>query len=99
MKYYFRKSKKFRHVTISTEGLENIGEVLEEDNRENLFETLARVLQNLEDEALQLIELRFFEQKSFKEIGFILDITENNAKVRTYRLLEKLRLAMSHEQI
>ena len=29
------------------------------------------------------------------EFGYILDITENNAKVKTYRLVEKLRKKMS----
>ena len=38
-----------------------------------------------------LIEMRFFEKRSFREIGEILEITENNAKVKTFRALEKLK--------
>jgi RNA polymerase sigma-70 factor (ECF subfamily) len=34
--------------------------------------------------------LRFFQAMSFKEIAEIYDITEANAKMRTYRILEKL---------
>jgi len=45
----------------------------------------------LKEKDLQLIELRFFEKRSFKEIGEILDITENNAKVKSFRALEKLK--------
>jgi RNA polymerase sigma-70 factor (ECF subfamily) len=37
------------------------------------------------------IELRFFEGRSFKEIADIKQVTENNAKVKTYRIIEKLR--------
>jgi RNA polymerase sigma-70 factor (ECF subfamily) len=37
------------------------------------------------------LELRFFEDKDFKEIAFILDITESGAKMRTYRALDRLR--------
>jgi RNA polymerase sigma-70 factor (ECF subfamily) len=99
VKYYFRKTNRMRNVTITNEALENLGQIIEEDNNENLLEALVRLLQNLEEEALQLIELRFFEKKSFQEIGYVLDITENNAKVRTYRLLDKLRNAMSHEKV
>jgi len=40
---------------------------------------------------MQLIELRFFEKNAFLEIGEIMGITENNAKVRTYRILDKLK--------
>ena len=70
-----------------------------ENNKETLLDALMNLLHTLEEEALQLIEMRFFEEMSFKEIGYILEITENNAKVRTYRLLDKLRNAMSHEEI
>ncbi|MND04943.1 RNA polymerase sigma factor SigX [compost metagenome] len=40
---------------------------------------------------LQVLELRFFEDKDFKEIAFILEMTESGAKMRTYRALDKLR--------
>jgi RNA polymerase sigma-70 factor (ECF subfamily) len=35
--------------------------------------------------------MRFFEQRPFKEVADILGITESNAKVRTYRVLERLK--------
>jgi len=35
--------------------------------------------------------MRFFEKRSFKEIGEIMGITENNAKVKIYRTLDKLK--------
>jgi len=40
---------------------------------------------------LEVLELRFFEDKDFKEIAFILNITESGAKMRTYRALDRLR--------
>jgi RNA polymerase sigma-70 factor, ECF subfamily len=42
-----------------------------------------------------LIEMRFFEQRAFKEIAEILEITENNAKVKTYRALDRLKVAFN----
>ena len=46
----------------------------------------------LPDAEMQMLELRFFEKKSFAEVGEIIGITENNAKVRTYRILDKLKI-------
>ncbi len=53
---------------------------------------LLKALQLLKPDQLKLIELRFFEQMSFKEIADQLDLTENNAKVKTFRAVEKLRI-------
>jgi RNA polymerase sigma-70 factor (ECF subfamily) len=50
-----------------------------------------KVLPLLKDSQLQLIEMRFFEKRSFREMGEILDLTENNAKVKTFRALVKLK--------
>lgn len=53
---------------------------------------LLKALQELKQDQLKLIEMRFFEQMSFKEIGEQLGLTENNAKVKTFRAVEKLRI-------
>ena len=49
------------------------------------------LLEQLDPKEVQFLELRFFEGNSFKEIGYYLGITEVNAKVKTYRILDKLR--------
>nr|MDQ3072000.1 sigma-70 family RNA polymerase sigma factor [Bacteroidota bacterium] len=54
-------------------------------------ERLLQSLQQLEENELQLVEMRYFEKRPFREIGEILDITENNAKVKLYRVLDKLK--------
>ena len=51
---------------------------------------------------IEVLELRFFEEKSFAEIAFILDITEANAKMRTYRAIDKLKKSIerrNHDQV
>ncbi len=48
-------------------------------------------MQKMSETDVEVLELRFFESKSFAEVAFILDITEANAKMRTYRAIEKLR--------
>ena len=66
------------------------GEV-EDDTFENYEKWIPALLNKLDEEEVAMIEMRFFEGRSFKEIGEILNITENNAKVRGHRALEKLR--------
>ncbi len=88
----FRKNSKNQCLNLSSEGIEEIMDEMEEHNNyEPYIERLTEVMGMLEPENLYLLEMRFFEKRSFKEIGEILEITENNAKVKTYRLLEKIK--------
>lgn len=95
---YYRKKNKRRAVSIETSGLERLSEALIEGESDlELTEKrfyLSEALKQLDALEIQLIELRFFEEKSFKEVGYILNITENNAKVKTYRLLDKIKAAV-----
>lgn len=58
---------------------------------EEILQRLLIYLRDLPTEMLHVLQLRFFEDKDFKEIAFILDMTESGAKMRTYRALDKLR--------
>lgn len=60
---------------------------------------LLKALQELKQDQLKLIEMRFFEQMSFREIGEQLGLTENNAKVKTFRAVEKLRIHFYKKKI
>lgn len=88
---WFKKQKAARTINIETAGLENLFEEIEEQPYHEYNEKLKRILTELEPDNLLLIEMRFFEKRSFKEIGDILEITENNAKVRLYRLLDRFK--------
>jgi RNA polymerase sigma-70 factor (ECF subfamily) len=61
------------------------------EEMERMRQILLRTLDDLKEDDLQLIELRFFEQRAFKEIADITGITENNAKVKVHRILERLK--------
>jgi len=93
---YYRKTNKQRIVNIKEES--DIKEVVVESGEEKYDdikrEQLLKTLSTLEENKLLLIEMRFFEKRSFKEIGLILNITENNAKVRTYRVLDEMKKNM-----
>jgi RNA polymerase sigma-70 factor (ECF subfamily) len=91
---YYRKNKNKRIVNIDEENIKDVieesGETFNEEKREKLLVVLSHLDQN----KTSLIEMRFFEKRSFKEIGEILQITENNAKVRTYRVIEEMKKYM-----
>lgn len=90
---HFRAQKK--HRTVALEDYMHVDLLdemqLDEDEKETWMNSLPSLLETLEQKDLELIELRFFESKSFKEAGEILDITENNAKTRTYRILARIK--------
>jgi RNA polymerase sigma-70 factor (ECF subfamily) len=58
---------------------------------EDLVQRLIGYLKELPTDMLEVLELRFFEDKDFKEIAYILTISESGAKMRTYRALDRLR--------
>ncbi len=88
---HFRANSKNRTVSIETKSLGHIAEELDGTDNELLRKTLISSLDQLKTKDLEIIELRFFEKRPFKEIAEILEITESNAKVRTYRVLERLK--------
>lgn len=87
----FRDRKARRTVNVESMHLFEMIEEMEEDdnavNKKKLFQCLSL----LKEDDLQLIELRYFEKRSYREIGEILDISENNAKVKSFRALGRLK--------
>jgi RNA polymerase sigma-70 factor (ECF subfamily) len=87
----FRDKKAQRTVSLDSVTIVQFIDELNEDFSEEQRITLLNSLKLLKDNQLQLIEMRFFEKRSFKEIGEIVGLTENNAKVKTFRALVKLK--------
>lgn len=89
---FFRKNKRYRTVAIEDHAVEKLHEELTADSGlEDLHAKLPQILERLSEDDLHVIELRFFEQRSFQEVADILGITETYAKVKTYRILDKMR--------
>ncbi len=90
----FRKQKEQRVVNADINDLKFICE----ENKEVFFEeyipALKKLIGKLNEKELQMVEMRYFEKRPFKEIAEILDITEINAKVRMYRIIEKLKVSI-----
>jgi len=92
---YFRKSKKERIVGMEEADLTNMMEDPHISmNKSEDSKLLLKALSELPAEAVEFIEMRFFEKRQFGEIADILGISENNAKTKMYRLLEKLKVIM-----
>lgn len=88
---HYRNTKKIRVVSAEETQIEDIVEEMEFDNYGEYRDVMLEVLEELKPIDLQLIEMRFFEKRPFKEIANILNLSESNAKVKTYRILERLK--------
>lgn len=88
---YYRKKKSDKTFSLEEEKIRNLYEQANEGWDDEMIERLLGYLAELAPEMLEVLNLRFFEDKDFKEIAFILDITESGAKMRTYRALDSLR--------
>ena len=94
----FRDKKAKRTVNADVGDLRFIFEELEESYYDDYKPQVIKLLKELPEEDLKLIEMRFFEKRQFKEIAEILDITENNAKVKLYRILEKIKKTLTSKK-
>lgn len=70
---------------------DKIWEPLQEAEMNPNTEDLIQLFSILNEEDVHLLELKFFEQKTFREIADILEITESTSKMRLYRLLERMK--------
>ena len=93
----FRQNKAQRTVNIESAHVYDIIEEINEDKLEIYHDKLIEAVSELQETDLQLVEMRYFEKRPFREIGEILDITENNAKVKLYRILEKLKEVITNK--
>lgn len=88
---HYRKNKGNKIFSIEELKVRELVEQGTDDWDEELITQLIHYMNELPTDMIQVLELRFFEDKDFKEIAFILDMTESGAKMRTYRALDKLR--------
>lgn len=89
--YFFRKTKKVRTVVLDNALIDGIYDELDEFPKEQILHTIESMIADLKPDDFELIELRYYQSKSFREIGFVLGCSENNAKVKLHRLIRKLR--------
>lgn len=88
---HFNKQKRHKVFSLEEDRVKEIFDTNDTEFSEAQFARLVEVLGDMPTEVVEVLELRFFEGKNFREIAFILDIGESGAKMRLYRAVEKLR--------
>jgi RNA polymerase sigma-70 factor (ECF subfamily) len=91
---HYRNGKKKLVYSFDEAEFENLIEQNREEAIEIDIEYIIRQMQSMCEADIEVLELRFFEEKSFAEVAFILEISEANAKMRTYRAVDKLKKLM-----
>lgn len=91
---HYRKASKSRVVKLQTEHLQNLTAEENENYLEELKPALMKALKGLKIDDLQLIEMRFFEGRPFKEMAEIMNKKESAIKMKVYRILEKLKVSL-----
>lgn len=82
-------------VSIDQEGAREIADEIEEAADPDALRKMYAAMQKLNQEEIQMIQMRYFDKIPFREVAEILSITEVNAKVRMHRVLQKLKKHMS----
>lgn len=95
---YYRKSKRKIIFSLEEERFREIIDDSELEYDEDDISEMTKLLNELPTDQLLALELRFYEGKNFREIAFILDISESAAKMRVYRILEKMRIQLESEK-
>lgn len=88
---YYRAQKKARVINAKTDDVFELMADFDEPTSDSRIDNLLLALSCLNDLELELIEMRYFEHRSYSEIMQIVDIPVNNLKVRVSRILKKLR--------
>jgi RNA polymerase sigma-70 factor, ECF subfamily len=90
---HFRQAKKMqRTISLDSGGIAELMEEIEEPRYTQAHvQSLVSVLQKLSPQELEMVELRYFEQLSHREVAVIFEITETTAKTRMSRLKDKMR--------
>lgn len=89
---HFREMSRIHEVPLSAEIAAQLwDELAESTGKEAQLQRLVEALNQLDALQVNLIELRYFEGRPFAEMGAILGITTDNAKVKTYRALAALK--------
>ncbi len=91
MMLVYRNLKDKRAVNADIGDLKFICEETNEPFFEEYIPIIKKLITELDEEDLMLVEMRFFEKRPFKEIAEILNTTEGNAKVKMFRVIEKLK--------
>lgn len=90
LRMHWRKKKEVV-IDMSYAQVKGLSEEFELRLEEDDMQRLAGALSALDEAKAQLIQLRYMDGMSFQEVGQVLGIGEDAAKMRTHRVLATLR--------
>ena len=95
---HYRQTNKKLVFSFEEYEFENLIEQNSEKDDELDIDYIIRQMHKMSESDIEILELRFFESKCFAEIAYILEITEANAKMSTYRAIDKLRKLLKRKE-
>lgn len=87
---YFRKTKR-RFLSLEDDKVNEVMTCGELEDMDEKIRLLRQMIEELKDTEVRILELKFFENRNFAEIAFILEEKESAVKMRLYRALDKLK--------
>lgn len=89
----YRVNKINRTVSIDSNTIEVLSEEINNYSalRSEQLKQVIDVMPELTPEEISLLELRYFENRKFKEVAEALSLTEENARVKVLRLITKMK--------
>ena len=96
---HFRKKKRDSFVEIKETHVKDLMQEVEISGLNSVDdqEKILMILGDLKPNQAEIIEMRFFFSYSFKEIADFYKVSEANAKMRLYRIIDKLKQKWSEQ--
>lgn len=94
LKMHWRKRKEVT-IDMSYREVHGLTEEIGLMDDDDTMRRLAAALSRLDEDKARLIELRYMDGMSFAELGHVLGVGEDAAKMRTHRVLATLRTYLS----
>lgn len=92
------ESSRRRHETQAAQEMEQLSPVTQEETSQ-ILEVLEEAVGRLRGGDREAVLLRFYQQKSFEEIGQTLGMTESAARKRVWRATGKLRAILARKWV
>lgn len=86
---FYRKKKSEQRYFANRDGIETIAQAIDFDLPESYF-SIRNLLEMLPPDDFELIELKYFQGKSVREIALITQGDENRIRVRLHRIRERM---------
>lgn len=85
-----KKDNEWTKITIE-ETIEDKEDMLETIDWDYKFEKIKKAIENLKEDEKEILFLRFTQKQSFREIAIIMEENESNIRVKTHRIIKKLK--------